>query len=285
MWRVWIVTLRAGIGAGWRAELALDLERRPDLAFVEVVAESIDPARVPHALHNLRARGIPTVVHGVGLSLGGAEPPSPARLSHLARLAEALEAPLVSEHVAFVRAAGRESGHLLPVARHREGLACLAENVRIAQRALPVPLALENIACLFEWPDPEHTEADFLAALLEATGAPLLLDLANLHANVRNLGVDAGAFLDRIAGLPIAYVHAAGGVERGGLYHDTHAHPLPDPVLALVTRATARLGALPIMLERDDHFPDTAALYAELDALGAAQARGLGQGPRERHAG
>ncbi len=42
--------------------------------------------------------------------------------------------------------------------RTRDALDVLCENVRIAQDALPVPLALENIAALFSWPDEELTE-------------------------------------------------------------------------------------------------------------------------------
>jgi uncharacterized protein (UPF0276 family) len=84
------------------------------------------------------------VPHGIGLSLGGAERPQPARLAHLAAVARSVDAPLVSEHIAFVRADGREAGHLLPVPRTREALEILSENVAIAQAALPVPLALER---------------------------------------------------------------------------------------------------------------------------------------------
>ena len=57
------------------------------------------------------------VPHGVRLSLGSAGEPDPARVGHLAGLAERLGAPLVSEHVAFVRGGGLEAGHLLPVPR------------------------------------------------------------------------------------------------------------------------------------------------------------------------
>ena len=67
------------------------------------------------------ARGVPVIPHGVRLSLGGAEPVDPARVAHLAGLRRALDAPLVSEHIAFVRAGGREAGHLLPRAAHPGG--------------------------------------------------------------------------------------------------------------------------------------------------------------------
>lgn len=235
----------SGVGIGWRPELAGFVGRRQGLGFAEVVAEGIHADQpLPEGLAALLARGVPVVPHGVRLSLGSAEEPDPRRVGHLAALAERLGAPLVSEHVAFVRGGGLEAGHLLPVPRTREALGVLAGNVRLAQAELGVPLALEHVAALLEWPAPELDEAAFLTELLERTGALLLLDLANLHANARNHGGDPLAFLDALPLERIAYVHVAGGVERDGLYHDTHAHPTPPPVLELLAELCARTAGM-----------------------------------------
>jgi uncharacterized protein len=268
----------AGVGIGWREELAGFVAGRDGLGFVEVVAEGIHLDRpLPAGLEELMRRGVPVVPHGVRLSLGSAGEPDPARVGHLAGLAEQLQAPLVSEHVAFVRAGGLEAGHLLPVPRTRETLDVLAANVRLAQAELPVPLALEHVAALLEWPAPELDEAAFLTELLDRTGAWLLLDLANLYANARNHGGDPLAFLDALPLERVAYVHVAGGVERDGLYHDTHAHPTPPAVLDLVAELCARRGPPGVMLERDDDYPPEAELAAELDAISAAAGAGAGR--------
>ena len=68
----------------------------------------------------------------------------------------------------------------MPVPRTRAALEVLTENVAIAQAALPVPLALEHVAALIEWPEAEMDEATFLCELLGGTGAQLLLDVSNL---------------------------------------------------------------------------------------------------------
>jgi hypothetical protein len=98
-----------GVGIGWRPEIDLTISRLPDVDFVEVVAENVEPAHVPSTLQALRERGLPVVPHGVSLSLGGAEPVDRAKLAHLAALAEAFGSPLVSEHVAFCRAGSRRA--------------------------------------------------------------------------------------------------------------------------------------------------------------------------------
>jgi uncharacterized protein (UPF0276 family) len=262
---------KLGLGIGWRPELAGFITARPDLGFVEVVAETLPPEQpLPPALAKLRARRLPVIPHGVRLSLGGAEPPEPARVAHLAGLAQRLDAPLVSEHIAFVRAGGLEAGHLLPLPRSREAVDAVVANVTRAQAELPVPLALEPIAALFEWPDDELTEAEFLTEILDRTGARLLLDVANVYANARNRGTDPADLLDALPLDRVAYVHVAGGAEHDGIYHDTHAHAVPEPVLDLVAALCTRHRPPALMLERDGAYPPASSLRTELDAIAAA---------------
>ncbi|MFJ9342892.1 DUF692 domain-containing protein [Streptomyces sp. NPDC101733] len=279
---------RLGVGIGWRPEIADAVERLDGLDWVEVVAENICPGHLPASLRRLLDRGVRVVPHGVSLGLGGADRPDPERLAALGERAVALGAPLVTEHIAFVRSSwpALEAGHLLPVPRTRDALDVLCENVRIAQDALPVPLALENIAALFSWPGEELTEARFLTELVERTGVRLLVDVANLHTNRVNRGEDPAAVLDGIPLEALAYVHVAGGVERDGVWHDTHAHPVPPVVLDVLARLRERVDPPGVLLERDDDFPPEAELAGELTRIrevisGAGAATGPGRPGRE----
>ncbi|MGW6820952.1 DUF692 domain-containing protein [Streptomyces sp. NPDC055005] len=270
-----------GVGIGWRPEIADAVERLPGLDWVEVVAENICPGHLPASLRRLLDRGVRVVPHGVSLGLGGAERPDAGKLAALGERAVALGAPLVTEHIAFVRTSSPalEAGHLLPVPRTRDALDVLCENVRIAQDALPVPLALENIAALFSWPGEELTEARFLTELVERTGVRLLIDVANLHTNRVNRGEDPAAVLDAIPPEALAYVHVAGGVERGGVWHDTHAHPVPPVVLDVLAELRRRFEPAGVLLERDDDFPPDGELEGELAAIRAVLDAGHA-GPR-----
>jgi uncharacterized protein (UPF0276 family) len=264
-------TSEYGVGIGWRPEIAGFVAGLPGLRFVEVVAESLPrKGPVPDGLAALRERGVTVVPHGVRLSLGGAEPVSAERVGHLATCAELVGAPLVSEHIAFVRAGGLEAGHLLPVPRSREAVDALVANVRRAQAELPVPLALEPVAALFDWPDDELTEAELVTEVLDRTGALLLLDVANVYANARNRGGSPDKLLDALPLERIAYVHVAGGAEHDGLYHDTHTDAVPPEVLELVRYLCSRCTPPALMLERDGHYPAAADLAAELDAIAEA---------------
>jgi len=269
-----MITASLGIGIGWRTQIAGLIEGMDDLGFVEVVAEGLATGPIPAPLARLKARGVRVIPHGLRLSLGGADKPDPKRISHLASVAAKLDAPVVSEHVAFVRAGGAEAGHLMPVPRTWEAVKIVAENVRLAQQLLPVPLALEHIAALIEWPESELDEAEFLTEILDRTGVLLLLDVANLYANARNHRYDPLAFLDRVPLERIAYVHVAGGEERDGVYHDTHAHPVAPGVLELLEELCARTPPPGVLLERDEDFPPGGQIVSELQQIRAAAGRG-----------
>ncbi|WP_240670070.1 DUF692 domain-containing protein [Actinoplanes solisilvae] len=260
-----------GVGIGWRPEIAGFVEALPGLRFAEVVAESVHAHdTLPPALQTLLERGVTVIPHGVRLSLGGAEAVDPARVEHFAAVASRLGAPLVSEHIAFVRAGGVEAGHLLPLPRSREAVDAVVANVRRVQQSLTVPIALEPIAALFDWPDDELTEAQFLTEILDRSGAMLLLDVANVYANARNRGTDPLELLDELPLDRVAYVHVAGGAEHQGLYHDTHTDAVPDEVLSLVAALCERHRPPALMLERDGDYPPADALATELDAIAKA---------------
>ncbi|QXE34158.1 DUF692 domain-containing protein [Streptomyces sp. GMY02] len=267
-------TPHLGIGIGWRPEIADAVEALPGVDWVEAVAENLCADHLPDSLVRLRERGVTVVPHGVSLGLGGADRPDARRLADLAERAGALGSPLVTEHIAFVRAGGPrtaspalEAGHLLPVPRTGDALRVLCENIRIAQDALPVPLAVENIAALVAWPGEEMSEGQFLAELVERTGVRLLIDVANLHTNRVNRGEDPAKALDELPVEAIAYVHVAGGIERDGVWHDTHAHPVTRPVLDILAALRSRITPPGVLLERDDDFPPTAELAAELTTI------------------
>ena len=270
-------SLPAGLGVGWRWEMRQS-QAKLTPAFVEVLAENHNPRDLDEYLQVLVDSNVPVVTHGVSLSLGSAEPPDPDTLNMLNAVAEACDSPVISEHIALVRAQELdgyaspharvlEAGHLLPVPLTSDQLAVMVDNVHRAQDVLQRPLALEPIATLVEWPDPQMPEGEFVTALLDETGAGLVLDIANVWANATNHGRDP---LTDVLAMPlerIAYCHIAGGSWRGDMYHDTHASPVVQQVMTLAHEVVERTGPVPLMLERDSAFPPEDEMFAELNAL------------------
>lgn len=259
------------LGIGWRHALAHFIDHAPQIDFVELLAEDIDVDRpLPLPLRRLLDRGVKTVVHSVSVSLGSADGADLDAARHLARVAEKVSAALVSEHLSFSRAGGMESGHLLPMPRNGASVTLLAQNVARVKKIVKRPLALENIASFVRWPNDELDEPQFVEQVLHETGCGLLLDLSNLYANAVNFSADPLGVLTAFPTGRVAYCHIAGGVQHGGLYHDTHAHPLQRGPLELLRELASRGIRPPILLERDDQFPRAPQMNAELSAIAQA---------------
>ena len=273
---------RDRFGLGWRAELAAGiLAHRDRVDVVEALADDwIGAGRADvRALATLAVQ-VPLTLHGVSLGLASAHPVATRRLDALGRLVERVRPEAWSEHLAFVRAEGRELGHLAAPPRAEATLDGLADNVARARAIVGSAPLLENVATLVEPPGSDRDEATWLGDAVAATGAPLLLDLHNLHANALNFGFDATATLARLPLARVAQVHLAGGTwirARGGERRllDDHLHDVPDAVFALLeTLATLAPGRLTVTLERDGAYPPIAGLLDELDRARAAVARG-----------
>ena len=259
----------AGVGIGWRPELASDLLRAPGAVdFVEVVAETCFAQPAVRREAQAIAEIWPVVPHGIKLSLGSASGIDLDKARRLGALARELRAPLISEHVALTRGGHLEIGHLTPLPFTRDAVAILARNVAAARRILPdIPLLLENIAWTFRWPEDAIPEGDFYQEVVKATGCDLLLDVANLYANARNAAASPSEALLSYPLDRVAMVHVAGGAFENGFYEDTHAHRVPDAVFELVERLLERTGPLPIVLERDAQFPPFSEVVAEVTRL------------------
>lgn len=217
-------------------------------------------------LHALRERH-PLSLHGVSLSLAGSRPPDAAALRELAALVREVEPALVSEHLAWCRFDGGCLPDLLPFARTHEALQRLVAHVSQVQDALGRRIALENPAHYLELPGHAWDEIDFLAELARRSGCGLLLDLNNVHVAANNIGVDAGAYVDRFPGDAVMELHLAGhhADPRLGaaLLIDSHDAPVAPEVWALWRRCIRRIGQRPTLIERDAKLPPFAELLAE----------------------
>lgn len=265
----------AGLGLGWRRELAAPLLTSPRaVGFVEVIAEScLNPGPLRREVLGL-AEIWPVLPHGIKLSLGSADGIDEHHARRLGELARALRAPLMSEHVAFTRGRDRDIGHLTQLPLHRSAVAVVARNLAKARRLLPdIPFLLENPAWTLRWPEDEMDEGSFFHEIVHATGCELLLDIANLYANAQNSGRDPLSLLRSYPLNRVAMVHIAGGAWREGFYVDTHCHPTPSPVFDLLRELVRIRGPLPVVLERDGRYPPFAELAAEL-----AQAQSILEG-------
>jgi uncharacterized protein (UPF0276 family) len=277
-----------GVGLGLRRELIDELLELVDardprldaIAFMELSPENFmrRGGFMPAAVDRVRAR-FPLLSHGLMMSLGGVDPFDEAYFAELHRYVRRLGAPFHSDHLSFSGTSGRILHDLLPVPISSASALHTASRAREAQDRLEMPFALENITH-YVMPGRAYDsldEADFLADVLERSGAGLLLDVNNVFVNGQNYGFDPVAFLERLPLGRVVEIHVAGHtyVPEDELLIDTHGAPVVDPVLELLAWAVARTGPVPVLLERDHDVPSMTELFAELARVEAAYKRGL----------
>jgi len=214
---------------------------------------------------------VPRLVHGVGLPVGGCEPPDQAGVALTAACASRLGAAHWSEHLSFSQAtvAGRrtEGGFLLPPAQTPAGVQAAVAHIAAYQAAAERPFAVETGVNYLRPRDGELSDGSFIAAVAEQADCGILLDLHNLLANERNgrqpvLDVLAELRLERVL-----EVHVAGGFELGGYYLDAHVGGPDDELLALTAAVLPRLPSVRAVLF--EVVPESLAV------LGAAGVRGV----------
>jgi uncharacterized protein (UPF0276 family) len=205
--------------------------------------------------------------HGVGLSLGSADPLDRAHLRRLAEIVRRYEPMLVSEHLSWSSVGGCFANDLLPLPATREALEHLVLRVEQTQEALGRRILVENVSSYLALGRGEMPEHCFLAELAQRTGCGILLDVNNLYVNQCNHGTSAAAF---IAGLPhgsVAEIHLAGhsiqDYDGERIVVDTHDAPVAAPVWSLYELAVARFGRVPTLVEWDSSLPALEVLIAE----------------------
>lgn len=224
-------------------------------------------------------------LHGVGLSLASDAPPDPSHLQRIRALVERLDPWLLSEHLAWNTWRGVHVPDLLPFPRTTQALRRIVDNVSRVQDALGRPIAIENPSHYGPLEGHRWSEVDFLVELCHQTGCRLLVDVTNVYVGAHNLGTGAEPWLDAIPAELVAEIHVAGPsidpILGDALLIDSHDAPVPAPIWRLLARLVGRIGARPVLIERDGRIPEFRELLDERliatkvlgDALGVTAAR------------
>jgi uncharacterized protein (UPF0276 family) len=266
---------RTAMGLGLRPSFHAALRAHDvDVDFFEILAENyLGASSVPWAnlaplLPRYRA-----VVHGVGMNLLGVDPLDDAHLARVGALADRVGAPFITDHLCWSSHGATHLHDLLPVPSCEELVPWAAERIRLAQRALPVPLGVENVSTYLRFSRDDLPEWAFVSRVVEAADCGLLLDLNNVYVSSVNHGFDPLAYLDAVPWERVLYVHLAGHEARpDGLLHDTHDRAVDDAVLGLYAEAWRRGGPFPTLLEWDADVPPLERAVAELHRAKAVRA-------------
>jgi len=287
---VWQVSAADRVGLGWRDALAASTYVHLDsIDVVEVILDDYFEASA-RQLRALRSLGkeVPVLGHGVALGLASVSAVATSRVERLAKVVNALEPQIWSEHLAFVRSGTYEIGHLAAPPRTSSTIEGAVANVETVRRIVGTLPALENIATLIDPPASTMSEPAWVTHIMAGTGSKLLLDLHNLYANAVNFGHDPFEYLRAFPLNRVQVVHISGGMwielESTRRLLDDHVHDVPDIVFSMLAWLAERCPQpLTVILERDGHYPEFDALLRQLRRAREALASGRARHSWEAH--
>ena len=262
-------SMPAQAGIGLRAPHHLRvLSESPAVAWFEAHTENYfaDGGAHVEALARIRA-DYPLSLHGVGLSLGSADPLNLEHLERVRRAVTRFEPGLVSEHLSWSSIDGRFANDLLPLPYTDEALRHVSARIAQAQDYLGRRILIENVSSYLQFDCSRLPEWEFLAGVAEESGCGILLDLNNIFVAARNHGFEAQRYLEAIDPGTVQEIHLAGhsAVQFDGheLLIDTHGAPVCDAVWDLYRTALRRFGEVPTLIEWDTDIPALEVLMAE----------------------
>lgn len=274
-----------GAGIGLRLpHLAELVATRPNVGWLEIHPENF--LANPHATELLLdlARDYPVSVHTVGISIGSADGFDYAHLDRVARFVDRLQPAMVSGHLAWSTFAGHYLNDLLPLPYTEETLRLVADHLARVQDRLGRAYLVENPSTYVGFAGSTMTETEFLNELVARTSCRLLCDVSNVYVSGHNMGFDPQAYLAALPADAIDELHLGGftpedddAIPGRTLLVDTHAAPVAPDVWPLYRAALDRFGALPTLIEWDNHLPPLSALLAE-GALAASELAAIATG-------
>jgi uncharacterized protein (UPF0276 family) len=262
-----VIPDRAGVGFKTQHAEAI-LNTQPELGWLEVHPENyMVPGGPRHVLLEAVRDHYPLSLHGVALSLGGAERLDREHLVALRVLIDRYEPGLISEHLAWSVQDGVYFADLLPLPLNAETLDQLCGNIDEAQDFLGRRILIENPSSYMNLPDSEIPEAEFFVTAARRTGCGLLVDVNNIQVSARNIGLDADAYVDALPADLIGEIHVAGHAEDEageGLLIDSHGNEVATDVWSLLERLIERCGPKPVLVEWDTDIPSWPVLHGEV---------------------
>jgi uncharacterized protein len=263
-------TLPQKAGLGFKPEHFHGLMAKAGaVEFLEVHAENyMGGGGAPHAMLTTLRTDHALSIHGVGLSIGGADGLNPDHLARLRSLMDRYQPESFSEHLAWSSHGAEWLNDLLPLPYTDETLATICAHIDQVQTYLGRRMLLENPATYVTFAASTWSETDFLTEIVRRTGCGLLLDVNNVFVSATNHRFDARAYLAAFPLSAVGEIHLAGhdteDLPSGPLLIDSHGAPVADPVWALYAEVLGRTGPLPTLIEWDNDVPTLDVLLAEV---------------------
>lgn len=241
------------VGINYKQRLGKEiLENIDKIDILEVYTEKFfSPNNDPYIEKIKKLR--PLIFHGLDLSLGSSSTLDKEYMSQLKNVLDSQKYSWFSDHICMTKESDVEVGHLMPIAFSDKNVAKISKKVQQVQQLSNRPFLLENITYYYQMPESDLSEVDFITAILERSGANMLLDINNLWINSKNHNYCPLKYLDKILPSKVIEIHMAGGSFKEGIHVDSHANDITTQVWDLLDEALRRFTPKAIIIERDSN--------------------------------
>jgi uncharacterized protein (UPF0276 family) len=209
----------------------------------------------------------PLSLHGVGLSIGSADPLNYRHLEKLKSLIQRYKPGLVSEHLSWGSVEGRYLNDLLPLPYDTDTLQHVVSRVEEVQDYLGHQVLIENVSSYLCFSNSTFTEWEFLSELAEHSGCAILLDINNIYVSAFNHGFNASTYIQSIPTHHVKEIHLAGPTKNRykdvEILIDSHDQRICDDVWALYREAACIFTDVPVLIEWDSDIPPLGLLLKE----------------------
>ncbi|KZL13507.1 DUF692 domain-containing protein [Pseudovibrio sp. Ad37] len=247
------------------------LNDKPDMGFFEIHAENyMGAGGPPHGYLEAIRRDYPISLHGVGLSIGGADPLNKEHISRVKDVADRYDPGLFSEHLAWSTHDTEYFNDLLPLPYTEVTLQQVVDHIDEVQTFLGRQMLLENPSAYVIFKESTYEETEFLREIVKRTGCGLLLDVNNVFVSATNSGGSPEDYVDRFPVEHVQEIHLGGHAPETDelgypLLIDAHDRKVADPVWALYARTIDRAGPQPTLIEWDANIPTWEILAYEAE--------------------
>ena len=258
-----------GIGLRYPHLREFSAQEPVQIGWVEVHSENFYSLGGPDFdyLYKIREK-YPVSLHGIGMSLGSAQGLDTRHIGLVKGLMEVIDPFLVSDHLSWNTISNKFLPDLLPTPFNKESLDVFADNISFVQDKLQRRILIENPSTYFEYINSTYSEPEFLNALMQRTGAGIVLDVNNIYISGLNNGWSSSDYIDAINPFFVEEMNVSGHsqkkiLDNEYLYIDSHDNIVCKEVWHLFEYALKKCGKVPTLVEWDANIPELKVLLGE----------------------
>lgn len=184
------------------------IKNKPDIAWFEALTENyIGEGEMPLLFLDKIRQDYPLSFHGIGLSLGSAEPLNIDYMHTLKYIINRYQPQHISDHLSWTSFQQHYNYRLLPFPFNNNSLQAMADKISMAQDFLGQEILVENPSSHAHFKSSDICEYDFTNELLKQTGCKLLLNIDNLLSCSKVSGIDTEEYIHSINRKTITKIH------------------------------------------------------------------------------